>query len=350
MKYSLQNDLEIDFRDRCAQNADAWAKKTFCHREYKSGMSCQNVDGTFSNMLDFYGTRLGIASAGIGTKSELAERTGNYLTMGWDLMAMAVDKLAATGFEPTNIAYILHVDVLDYDIINDLMHGLYDAAKKAGVAISDGKIVESGSRISGYGDRMHFNWGATVIGVLHTNLEHPIDGSDVRPGDIIISLKSRGLQGNGFSLVSKTMIEHIGEAWHTARYDDMSTWGEVLLTPSSIFAPVLGRLLDAGIHLKGIAHTIENGIEDNLKRVLNVNGLGASLNNLFEPPAMVKKICELGQIPLETAYNFWNMGNGMLIIVDKTTIGPALLLMNKNDYEAVAAGEVTAEPRINIHY
>lgn len=348
MKHSLQNDLDIDFRDRCAQNADAWAKKTFCHREYKPGMSCQNVDGTFSNMLDFYGTRLGIASAGIGPKIELAERTGNYLTMGWDLMAMAVDKLAATGFEPTNIAHILHVDVVDYDIINDLMHGLCDAAKKAGVAISDGKIVESGN-LCGYGDRMHFNWSATAIGVLHANLEHPIDGSDVRPGDMILSLKSRGFRGNDFSLVRKIMTEYLGETWHSVRYDDMMTWGEALLTPSRVFAPVIGRLLDAGIHLKGLVH-ITGGIEENLTQVLKVNDLGASLNNLFEPLPMMKRICELGRISMKAAYTFWNMGNGMLILVDKTAIGPALLYLNKGGYEAVVAGEVTSEPGINIHY
>lgn len=349
MKYSLQHDLDIDLSDRCSQMADAWAEKTFHQREYKPGMPCQNLGGAFSNMLDFYGIRIGMVSAGLGTKIELAERTGHYRTLGWDLTAIALDELAATGFEPTNIAYILDVDRLDYDILDDLMHGLHDAAKKVSVAISGGKIVESGSRICGYGDRMHFNWSATAIGVLHTKLEHPVDGSNVRPGDMIISLKSRGFRGNDFSPVRKIMTEYLGEAWHSVRYDDMTTWGEALLTRSRTFAPAIGRLLDAGIHLKGLAH-ITGGIKENLTRVLKVNGLGASLNNLFEPLSIMKRICELGQISLETAYTFWNMGNGMLIIVDKTAIGPTLLYLNKDGYESVVAGEVTAETGIKIHY
>lgn len=350
MKSTSQSGLDIDAGDRCSQNAYAWAKKTFRNRENKPGMVCQNLDGSFSNMLDFYGTRIGIASDGIGTKIELAERTGIYHTLGYDLMAMVVDDLATAGFIPTNISNIIDVDVLDYDIIDDLMRGLHEAAKETNVAISGGEIAELGHRICGYGERMHFNWCATAIGILHEYLEQPIDGSSVQPGDLIISLKSRGFRSNGFSFIRQIMTEHFGEAWHTIRYDDMTTWGDALLTPSHIFAPVIGSLLDAGLHLKGIAHITGGGIEGNLKRVLHVNGVGACLNNLFEPPRMMKKICELGKIPPETAYTYWNMGNGMLIIVDKTRIGPALLHINKNGYEAVAAGEVAAEPGIKIHY
>lgn len=349
MNHSLQNDFDIDLSERCSQIVEAWTKKTFHHREYKPGMRCQNTDSVLSIMLDFPGTRIGMVSAGLGTKVELAERTGNYRTLGWDLTAMVVDELAAVGCEPTNIAHILDVDRLDYDSLDDLMHGLHDAAKKAGVAICGGKIVEAGSRISGYGERMHLNWGATAIGILHAHLEHPIDGSSVRPGDMIISLKSRGFRSSGFSLVSKIMAESLGETWHTAHYDDMSTWGEILLTPSRLFAPVIDRLLDAGIRLKGIVH-ITGGIKSDLQRLLNVNGVGARLTNLFEPLHMMKKIIELGHIPLEMAYTEWNMGNGMLIIVDKSSIGPALLHINKGGCEAVAAGEVTAEPGMRIHY
>lgn len=350
MKYISQSGLDIEAGDRCSQNAYRWAKKTFRFRENKAGMVCQNLDGAFSTMLDFYGTRIGIASDGIGTKIELAERTGIYHSLGYDLMAMVIDDLATAGFEPTNISNILDVDVLDYDIIDELMRGLHHAAKETEVAIADGEIAELGPRISGYGDRMHFNWCATAVGVLHESLEHPVDGTDIQPGDIIISLKSRGFRSNGFSLVRQIMSECFGEAWHTVRYDDMTTWGEVLLTPSQIFAPVIGRLFDAGIHLKGIAHITGGGIEGNLKRVLNVNQVGASLNNLFEPLPMMKKICEIGNIRPEIAYTYWNMGNGMLVIVDKAKIGPALLHLNKGGYEASAAGEVVTEPGIKIHY
>lgn len=349
MSHFLQNDFDIGVSVRCLQNAEAWAKKTFCYREHKPGMPCQTMDGVFPNLLDFCGTRIGMVSAGIGAKVEIAERTGNYRTLGWDLAAIVVDELVAKGFESTNIAHMLDVDRLDYNSIDDLMHGLHDAAKKIGVAIYGGKIAELGSRISGYGDGMHLNWGATAIGILYANLEHPIDGGDIRPGDIIISLKSRGFQGNGFSLVRKIMIESLGDAWHTVRYDDLSTWGETLLTPSRLFAPVIGHLLDAGIRLKGIAY-VADGLESPLQRVLNVNGVGARLTNLFEAPQVMKRIIELGHIPLEIAYTEWNMGNGMLVIVDKTAIGSALLHLNKSGCEAVAAGEVTNEPGIKIHY
>ncbi len=76
-------------------------------------MPCQSVVGVFPNLLDFGGTRIGMVSAGIGAKAEIAERTGNYRTLGWDLAAIVVDELVAKGFESTNIAHMLDVDRLD---------------------------------------------------------------------------------------------------------------------------------------------------------------------------------------------------------------------------------------------
>jgi len=64
-------------------------------------------------MLDFQGVKIGISSDGIGTKIEVAERTGVYHTLGYDLMAMIVDDLVTTGFEPTNLSNIIDVDVLE---------------------------------------------------------------------------------------------------------------------------------------------------------------------------------------------------------------------------------------------
>jgi hypothetical protein len=93
------------------------------------------------------------------------------------------------------------------------------------------------------------------------------------------------------------MIESLGDAWHTVRYDDLSTWGETLLTLRA-FLPCNWPLVRRRNSLKGIAY-VTNGLESPLQRVLNVNGVGARLTNLFEPPQVMKKIIELGHIPLK---------------------------------------------------
>lgn len=340
--------FDIDLGDRCSANAYAWSKKTFQNRTGKAGMPCLNVDGAFSNMLDFYGTKLGISSDGIGTKIELAERTGIYHTLAYDLIAMTGDDLVAGGFEPTNISNILDVNVLDYDIIDKLMQGLYDAANETGIAISGGEIAELGERICGYGDRMHFNWCATAIGVLHEKLERPIDGSDIHVGDVVIALQSRGFRSNGFSLIRKTMQQQFGDKWHTAQYDETSTWGEILLTPARIFSPMICTLLEEGFSIKGIAHITGGGIVGNLERVLKVNAVGAVLDNLFEPFEAMKALQKIGNIPSKTAYQYWNMGNGMLFIVDKSEADQVLQTTEDVGYKAKVAGEIVAEKGVQI--
>jgi phosphoribosylformylglycinamidine cyclo-ligase len=348
MNQPKHSGFDLDLGDRCSQNAYAWSKKTFNNRAHKAGMPCLDVDGAFSNMLDFHSAKIGISSDGIGTKIELAERTGIYHTLGYDLVAMTVDDLITTGFEPTNISNILDVDYLVYEIIDQLMQGLHDAANEASITISGGEIAELGGRICGYGDHMHFNWCATAIGVLHEKLETPIDGSTVQQGDVIISLKSRGFRSNGFSLLRKIMTEQFGDDWHTAKYNETTTWGEALLTPSRIFSPVICQLLDSGFHLKGIAHITGGGIRGNLERVLKVNRFGAILDNLFEPLEVMQKIQEVGNISLETAYKYWNMGNGMLVVVDKTETDSVLQKIEDAGYEAKAAGEVVSGQNIRI--
>jgi phosphoribosylformylglycinamidine cyclo-ligase len=195
---------------------------------------------------------------------------------------------------------------------------------------------------------MHFNWCATAIGVLHEKCTSPIDGSAVQAGDAIISLKSRGFRSNGFSLLRKIMLEQFGDDWHTAKYNEMTTWGEALLTPSRIFSPVICQLLDCGFHLKGIAHITGGGIRGNLERVLKINRFGAILDNLFEPLEVMRRIQKIGNISSETAYNYWNMGNGMLVVVDKTETDSILQKIEDAGYEAKAVGKVVMEQGVQI--
>ena len=348
MEKKTHSGFDIKLGDRCSKDAYMWSKKTFKNRENIAGMACLGVDGAFSNLLDFRGTKIGISSDGIGTKIELAERTGIYHTLGYDLLAMVVDDLVASGVEPTNISNIIDVDFLDHDIIYTMMQGLHDAANEAKIAVSGGEIAELGNRICGYGERMHFNWCATAIGVLHEKLSQPIDGSDVQEGDVVISLKSRGFRSNGFSLIRKTMVEQFGDKWHTAQYDETMTWGEVLLMPSLIFSPVICQLLSSGFHLKGVAHITGGGIQGNFERILRVNGVGAVLDNLFEPLDVMKKLQELGNISQEQAYTYWNMGNGMLAVVGKAEADSILEKISACGYEAKAAGYIIAEKGITL--
>ncbi|MCC2547321.1 hypothetical protein LJY25_12770 [Hymenobacter sp. BT175] len=353
---------DIDLGNECSRNAYGWAKKTFANRSGKPGEPAQDLDGGFSNEIRFGAERLGISSDGIGTKIEVAERVGRYDTLGYDLIAMTADDLIAGGFVPTNLSNIIDVNTLDYDVIDELMRGLHDAANFSGLAVTGGEIAELGNRIGGWpGARMNFNWCSTAIGALHPSLARPISGAGIEAGHAVVTLHSPSFRSNGFSLARRTLQDLYGDAWHQATYDGPDaaaysglrpgetagepTWGEVLLAPSLIYAPAIARLLDAGRPIHGLAHITGGGLADNFKRVLK-NGVGAELDNLFEPLPAMQRLAELAGIPPADAYLYWNMGNGMLLVTEEAQAEAIVAQLRADGYQAQVAGRITAEAGI----
>lgn len=346
---ALKNDLpsgaNLDIGACCSAKAYNIAKRTFANREGLPGKLVTNADGLFSSAIDFNGQIIGISSDGIGTKIDVAERTNVYDTLGFDLLAMVADDLAAGGFVPTNISNIIDVDFPNPVIVEQLMEGLRRACGEANTAISGGEIAEIGRRVGGYGGGMHFNWGATAIGILHPALSTPIEGAALRPGDLVLALQSRGLRSNGFSLARRILEEHHGPSWHELVWEG-ATLGERLLTPSKIYAPAITGLLDAGILPHAVIHVTGGGVPDNLMRVLSPLKLGAELTELWPPHPIMDYLRTLGDISGQTAYRQWNMGNGMLVVVAEEDGVKALDSLSSAS--ARLAGSITPNHEVRI--
>jgi phosphoribosylformylglycinamidine cyclo-ligase len=109
-------------------------------------------------------------------------------------------------------------------------------------------------------------------------------------------------------------------------------------------------LLDAGIPLKGIAHITGGGVVDNLGRLIKVSKNGASLTNLFPPDEPMRRVIEYGNVPLEKAYRYWNMGNGLLFIVGKEEAQAVLNAAARFPaYRVQSAGTIIAQRVIIIN-
>ncbi len=349
MSDTNKSGLDIELGNTCSQTAFNWAKKTYSFRESRKGQPAKGLDGSFSNLLVFGNEKIGIASDGIGTKIEIAERTGIYDTLGYDLVAMVADDLATAGFEPTNVSNIIDVNVLDHKIIDQLMRGLHDACKYSNITISGGEIAELGNRIGGYGKNMHFNWCSTAIGTLPDNLTKPIDASNISENDVILTLQSNGFRSNGFSIIRKILFNKFGADWHLEKYSEKQTWGEITLMPSLIYSPLITQLISENIIPNGICHITGGGIKDNLNRVLKKNKLGANLTNLFPPHKAMTQLMQMHKLSKELAYTYWNMGNGMLIICNKEDVDKILNTASKKSYKCQVAGKTNSTQKITIN-
>ncbi|MBI5547291.1 MAG: phosphoribosylformylglycinamidine cyclo-ligase [Deltaproteobacteria bacterium] len=349
MTTDRRSGLDLDLGGRCSAIAYGWTRRTFAAREGRDGAVSTRLNASFSSLVELGGRQVGITSDGVGTKVELAERTGAYGTLGYDLVAMVADDLAANGFEPTNLTNILDVDRLDERVVDELMRGLAQAAGAAGIALAGGEIAELGARVGGWGEGMHFNWCATAIGVLAPGLTRPIDGSSCAPGDAVVAIGEKGLRSNGFSWARMVLAATLGERWHESRCAaDGRTWGEALLTPSIVCCPLVTALAAKGLVPHGIAHVTGGGIPDKLGRVLKVHGLGARIDRPFSAPPFMAELQRLARAPASQVWRQWNMGHAMLLVVGAEDASRVVSLAEGAGFGAQVAGTIEAEPVIRI--
>ncbi len=331
--------------DRCSSIAYGHAKATFAGTAVP-GVRIEGEDGGFANVIRLGGARIAVTSDGIGTKIDVAERLGRFDTLGFDLVAMVVDDLVAVGAEPFAISNIIDADRLDAATIDEMMRGLAAAARHCGAAITGGEIAALGSRVSGHGAGSHVNWCATALGLVPEGRE-PISGRAIEAGDAVLALRNVGLRSNGMTLARSVLTRAFGEEWHEV-LEAGQRWGELLLTPSTIYAPAVASVLRSGARVHGIAHVTGGGIPANLGRILVGCGLAAHLDRLFAPDAWVAELCRLGGLRAEEAYGQWNMGNGMLLILPSRDVDDVEQMLARAGVSSRVAGTIIRGGEISI--
>ncbi len=337
---------DLDRKARASAIAAAWAERTHAFREGRDGACEPALRAHYAQISRVAGARIATTTDGIGTKVEVAERTGVYDTLAFDLVAMVVDDLAAAGATPLALTNVLDVDRVDVNTVDALMRGLHDAARAADVVVTGGEIAELGARVGGYGAGMHLNWCATAVG-HYPGTRAPLTGAEVRPGHVVVALASPGFRSNGFSLLRGLLTRAHGERWHEAPCLG-TTWGAVAQIPSTIYAPLVVALLDAGVALSGAVHVTGGGIPNKLGRVLRATGLGARLTEPLTPPPYVLEAQRLGEVDDASAYRAWNMGQGFLLVAPESALDAILGACSARGIAAQRAGDIVDSGAIEL--
>jgi phosphoribosylformylglycinamidine cyclo-ligase len=342
MSTYAESGVNIEKGDQASRLAYEAAKRTFPGRK---GMIGEPVldEGGFAGALDMGDFYLIQNDDGVGSKIQIAEQTGIYEGLGYDLLAMVADDAICVGAETISLTNTLDVDKVDPEKVGKIVSGLEKACLEQKVVVPGGEIAELGNMVNGY------LWNATAVGIVEKH--KLINGENIQPGDQIIALRSAGFRSNGFSLVRHILSKKFGEDWAQEMYDDEQTWGQVTLTPSVIYSNFVldlhGRYKqEAKVELKGVVHVTGGGIPGNLPRVLNKKQLGAHLHNLPKPQRAMIKVAEMGGVAIDEAYRTWNMGTGMFLISNDTE--KILELAAQHGIEAQVAGEVTDTPEITL--
>ena len=142
-----------------------------------------------------------------------------------------------------------------------------------------------------------------------------ITGEKVKAGDILLGLPSSGVHSNGFSLVRKICFDVMKFTVDTMIPEFGCTLGEKLLTPTRLYPKTCLPLIEK-FDIHGMVHITGGGFYDNIPRILPED-CDAEVNaDAWEVPVVFKKLQEWGNVPDKEMYRTFNMGVGMVLVVD----------------------------------
>lgn len=275
---------------------------------------------------------------GVGTKLLIAQALDKHDTIGQDVVAMCVNDCLAQGAEPLFFLDYVAVGKNDPVKIEKIVKGVADGCVLANCGLIGGETAE----MPGMYSEEEYDIAGFSVGVVEKS--KLIDGSKVNVGDILVGIASSGVHSNGFSLVRK-IVSDSKDDYNTPF--NGSTVGETLLTPTKIYIkPVLKVLKEVDVH--AICHITGGGFDENIPRVLH-DEQGILVNEGTWPILPIFNYLEkTGNIPHREMFNVFNMGIGMVAVVNKKDVNKVIEILENNGEKAYAIGEVTNTPGVII--
>jgi len=247
---------------------------------------------------------------GVGTKLNIAKMCNRHDTIGIDLVAMCANDVIVCGAKPLFFLDYFAIGKLELEVATEVVKGIAKGCKYAKCALIGGETAE----MPGLYQTGDYDLAGFVVGIADRNAI--IDGSEIHVGNKIIGLASSGIHSNGYSLVRKIFFEELKHSVDDMVEDLGCTVGEELLRPTRIYVDSILKVL-RNYKLNGLVHNTGGGFIDNVPRILP-NGCRAVIDPAtWEIPPVFNYLMEKGHVSTEEMYRTFNMGIGMMVIVDE---------------------------------
>ena len=269
---------------------------------------------------------------GVGTKLKLAIELQRFETIGIDLVAMCVNDVVVQGAEPLFFLDYYATGQLSVAQAETVIRGIAAGCKDANVALLGGETAE----MPGMYQPGDIDLAGFCVGVV--NRSKIIDGSKVRPGDVLLGLASSGPHSNGYSLIRRVLaLDPRGarQPWENA------TIGEHLLTPTRIYVRSLLKVLET-CTVHGMAHITGGGLPGNVMRVIPDGADACIHEGAWKRPAIFDWLQKTGHIADEEMYRTFNCGIGMVVVVPKDQADRTQQALRELGESVSAIGEVRA--------
>ncbi|SJZ77009.1 phosphoribosylformylglycinamidine cyclo-ligase [Garciella nitratireducens] len=270
---------------------------------------------------------------GVGTKLKIAFMMEKHNTVGIDLVAMCANDVLCQGARPLFFLDYIGTGKLDSNQAAQIVEGVAKGCKEANCALIGGETAE----MPGFYEKGEYDLAGFCVGIV--DKDQIITGKDIQPGDVLMGLPSSGLHSNGFSLVRKLFFEK--EKIKVEQYlkELGDTLGNILLTPTRIYVKVILDLLER-FSIKGLAHITGGGFIENIPRILPEGCRAYIDTDSFPIPSIFTLIEQLGRLEKKDLYHTFNMGIGMIIVVDPKEVDPITKFLENKGEEVYEIGKV----------
>ena len=250
------------------------------------------LDNGFAGLVKLGDGALAMCTDGVGSKLLLAEEMDSIHTVGIDCVAMNTNDLICVGAEPLSFVDYVALDKPDEELMAKIGKGLAEGCRQSNCTLSGGETAILPELVHG------FDIAGTSVG--YVKQDKIIDGAKITEGDVLIGLKSSGPHSNGYTLIRKL-------------FNGDKEIGKQLVEPTRIYVKEVMNLIKQ-VDVHGIAHITGGGL-DNISRI-NDN-FQYVIDNPLPVPSVFDWLQERGDVEDGEMYRTFNMGMGMIIIVDK---------------------------------
>jgi phosphoribosylformylglycinamidine cyclo-ligase len=278
-----------------------------------------------------------VASAdGVGTKIKVAITAGVHDTVGQDLVNHCVNDILVQGARPLFFLDYVAMGKMDGAIVGRILEGVAKACRENGCALLGGETAE----MPGFYQPGDYELVGFIVGMV--DRPRVLDGSKVAPGDVLVGLPSSGLHTNGYSLARRILFDRLGlKVGERAPWQgkDRKTVGELLLEPHLSYLKPLRPLLGHKA-LHGIAHITGGGLTDNLPRLLPPDTHAWIRVGSWPVPELFHFLQEKGEIATDEMLRVFNMGIGMVLMVEPAGLAEVLGLLRSTGQRSFLIGTV----------
>jgi len=337
VNYELIDPLKVSAQRAAAATAAQLAAHGFSELKASRGESAYVVDvGPFylASIVECLGSKALVAD-------EMAQLTGKsyYEGIAQDTIAMAVNDLITVGATPLVVQAYWAAGgsewFADAARAQALVAGWKRACEACGVAWGGGETPA----LAGIVEAGRIDLAAACTGLINPKQRLSV-GDRLAAGDAIVLLDSSGIHANGLSLARK-LVQRLPQGYLTPVLPGLS-YGDALLAPTLLYAPVTEALWRAGIAPRYCANITGHGWRKLLRHPAR---LSYRIDSVPPVPPVLSFMQRHAHLDDREAYSTLNMGAGFALFVSADEAQRTVEVARQCGIGARVAGRVQAGPK-----